>query len=313
MDSGFSYGPITASKTTFIMVLTLGALVGLLAGAAGWTGGGDPAGGSVLARLTGDQVVEEAVPPADEVYRRSVGAVVKIVAFDVRAGRYATAPGDAGTGFVVASDGRIVTCAHVVSPSGSPVSRVRVMFRTSAQAERSVDGAVVGVDAATDLAVVRVDPRAVDLTVLPLGDSDSLEVGDTVYSLGNALDYDFSMTQGIVSALDRVLVGPGDVVIREGVQTDAAVNSGDSGGPLLDARGMVVGVNERIATPGEPPPAMSVSPSPCRSTRSRTSCGNCAPPARSCGPGSGSRRSRSHRPRSGCWSPGRITASFSWT
>lgn len=253
MDSGFSYGPITASKTTFIIVLTLGALVGLLAGAAGWTGSGDPIGGSVLARLTDDQVVEEAVPPADEVYRRSVGAVVKIIAFDVRAGRYATAPGDSGTGFVVASDGCIVTCAHVVSPSGSPVSRVRVMFRTSAQAGRSVEGAVVGVDAATDLAVVRVDPRAVDLTVLPLGDSDSLEVGDTVYSLGNALDYDFSMTQGIVSALHRVLLGPGDALIREGVQTDAAVNSGDSGGPLLDARGMVVGVNERIATPGGAP------------------------------------------------------------
>ena len=127
------------------------------------------------------------------------------------------------------------------------------MFRTGALGERSVEGAVVGVDAATDLAVVRVDPHAVDLTVLQLGDSGSLEVGDTVYSLGNALDYDFSMTQGIVSALHRVLFGPGDALIREGVQTDAAVNSGDSGGPLLDARGVVVGVNERIATPGGAP------------------------------------------------------------
>jgi S1-C subfamily serine protease len=233
------------------MVLALGALVGLLAGGAGWAGD-EPIGGSLPARLGGDPAAPAGLP-ADEIYRRSVGAVVKIIAFDVRAGRYATAPGDAGTGFVVADDGRIVTCAHVVSPSGAPVSRVRVMFRTGALGERSVEGAVVGVDAATDLAVVRVDPRAIDLTALPLGDSGGLEVGDTVYSLGNALDYDFSMTRGIVSALHRILLGPGDALIRDGIQTDAAVNSGDSGGPLLDARGVVVGVNERIATPGGAP------------------------------------------------------------
>ena len=105
MDSGFSHSPITASRATFIMVLALGALVGLLAGGAGWTGG-DPIGGSMLARLSGDPAVAGAAGlPADEIYRRSVGAVVKIVAFDVRAGRYATAPGDAGTGFVVSATG----------------------------------------------------------------------------------------------------------------------------------------------------------------------------------------------------------------
>ncbi len=101
--------------------------------------------------------------------------------------------------------------------------------------------------------MVRVDPDAVDLVVLPLGESDGLEVGDTVYSVGNGLDYDFSMTQGIVSALHRVLLGPNDAIIRDGIQTDAAVNVGDSGGPLLDARGAVVGVNQQIATPGGVP------------------------------------------------------------
>ena len=116
-----------------------------------------------------------------------------------------------------------------------------------------MDGAVIGIDSGTDLAVVRVDPKAVDLVILPLGDSDGLEVGDTVYSVGNGLDYDFSMTEGIVSALHRVLLGPNDALIRDGIQTDAAVNVGDSGGPLLDARGAVVGVNEQIATPGGVP------------------------------------------------------------
>ena len=130
---------------------------------------------------------------------------------------------------------------------------MRVVFRNGEVGERSVDGAVIGIDSGTDLAVVRVDPKAVDLVILPLGDSDGLEVGDTVYSVGNGLDYDFSMTEGIVSALHRVLLGPNDALIRDGIQTDAAVNVGDSGGPLLDARGAVVGVNEQIATPGGVP------------------------------------------------------------
>jgi len=178
---------------------------------------------------------------------------VKIVAFDEERGAYATAPGEAGSGFVVAPDGRIVTCAHVVSPGGTPVSRVRVAFRSGGVGERMVEGAVVGVDTASDIAVVRVDPEAVALTVLPLGDAGALEVGDTVYAIGNALDYDFSMTRGIVSALHRILLGPNDATIRDGIQTDASVNVGDSGGPLLDERGTIVGVNEQIATPGGAP------------------------------------------------------------
>ncbi len=241
MKSRFTYGPVTASRLTFVVMLALAALLGLAVGAGRWTWVGDaPA------------AVEDGLP-ADEVYRRAVEGIVKIVAFDVRDGDYVTACGEAGSGFVVADDGRIVTCAHVVSPSGTPVTRVRVVVRTGELGERSLEGAVVGVDWATDIAVVRVDPDAVDLMVLPLGDSDGLEVGDTVYSLGNALDYDFSMTQGIVSALHRVLHGSHDALIRGGIQHDAAVNVGDSGGPLLDSRGAVVGVNQQIATPGGQP------------------------------------------------------------
>ena len=241
MKSRFSYGPVTASRLTFVVLLALAALLGLAVGAGRWTW------------VDEAPAAAEDGLPADKVYRRAVEGVVKIVAFDVRDGDYSTACGEAGSGFVVADDGSIVTCAHVVSPRGTPVTRVRVVFRTGELGERSLEGAVVGVDWATDIAVVRVDPDAVELGVLPLGDSGGLEVGDTVYSLGNALDYDFSMTQGIVSALHRVLRGSHDALIRGGIQHDAAVNVGDSGGPLLDSQSTVVGVNQQIATPGGQP------------------------------------------------------------
>jgi S1-C subfamily serine protease len=241
MDLGFTQG--LGGRITIALMFVLFVVV-LLSGWAGLVAGGT--GGSP--GLTGGAGPRQAALPADEIYRRSIAGVVKIVAFDAPSGGYATLAGSAGTGFVVAADGRIVTCAHVVSNDGSPVERVRVLFRAGEAGERSADGVVIGVDAGSDLAVVRVDPRSVPLTVLPLAGAGRLEVGDTVYALGNALDYDFSMTRGIVSALHRVLTGPSDATIRDGIQTDAAVNSGDSGGPLLDEHGRVVGVNERIAT-----------------------------------------------------------------
>jgi S1-C subfamily serine protease len=250
MDAGFSQGQFAGGRSLVVLVLALAVLCGALAGTVTWRGNG---AGGVL-RLGGSpSEAEAAALPADDLYRRAVRGVVKIEAFDTRRGQYSTAPGESGSGFVAAADGRIVTCAHVVSPGGAAVTRVRVVFRAGEAAERTVDGAVIGVDEVNDLAVVRVDPGAAPLTVLPLADPDRLEVGDTVYALGNALDYDFSMTRGIVSALHRVLVGPDQATIRDGIQHDAAVNVGDSGGPLLDDRGAVVGVNERIATPGGAP------------------------------------------------------------
>jgi S1-C subfamily serine protease len=242
-------GQVPGGTTAMGVVLALAVLLGVLAGRVGLIA--DGAGGAL--GWSGAAGASRAALPADEIYRRSVSGVVKIVAFDAPAGGYAAMTGKDGTGFVADADGRIVTCAHVVSPDGSPVSRVRVVFRSGEAGERIADGVVIGVDSASDLAVVRVDPRVAPLTVLPLAGAGELEVGDTVYALGNALDYDFSMTRGIVSALHRVLTGPADATIRDGIQTDAAVNVGDSGGPLLDERGRVVGANERIATPGGAP------------------------------------------------------------
>lgn len=243
MGLGFSQG--VGGRTAIALVLVIAVVLGTLAGRVGLlTDGPDGAFGR-----NGGAAMGQAVLPADQLYRRAITGVVKIVAVDEPADGRASVTGKDGSGFVAAADGRIVTCAHVVSVEGAPVERVRVVFRAGDDGERSAVGVVIGIDPGSDLAVVRVDPRSVPLTVLPLADDGRLEVGDTVYALGNALDYDFSMTRGIVSALHRVLTGPDDATIRDGIQTDAAVNAGDSGGPLLDERGRVVGVNERIVTP----------------------------------------------------------------
>jgi S1-C subfamily serine protease len=186
--------------------------------------------------------------PADLIYRASIRGVVKIISSEPRAASGLQAPSSSGSGFVVDRRGTILTNAHVVTPGGMSVRRVIVTVLDRSGAERHINGTVLGTDAATDVAVVHVEARGLDLAALPLGRASDLAVGDRVYAIGNPLDYDFSMTSGIVSALHRVVRGPGDAAIGEAIQTDAAVNSGDSGGPLLDASGRVVGINEQIAT-----------------------------------------------------------------
>jgi S1-C subfamily serine protease len=186
--------------------------------------------------------------PADLIYRASIRGVVKIISCEPRAAAGLQAPSSSGSGFVVDRRGTILTNAHVVTPGGMSVRRVLVIVLDRSGSERRVNGTVMGTDAATDVAVVHVEARGLDLDALPLGKASDLAVGDRVYAIGNPLDYDFSMTAGIVSALHRVVRGPGNAAIGEAIQTDAAVNSGDSGGPLLDAAGRVVGINEQIAT-----------------------------------------------------------------
>ena len=99
------------------------------------------------------------------------------------------------------------------------------------------------------MAVLKVDPaKAPRLMPLKLGDSASVEVGEAVVAIGNPLGYDFSVTSGIVSATNRNLESPNGSVIADGIQTDAAINEGNSGGPLIDSSGKVIGINEQIAS-----------------------------------------------------------------
>ena len=155
-----------------------------------------------------------------------------------------------GSGFVVSADGSILTNAHVVSDSGVTADSVKVVFKTQAGSDTTtVAATVVGVDETSDVALLKVDPaKAPALDPLPLGDSSAVQVGEAVVAIGNPLGYDFSVTSGIVSATNRNLQSPNGSVIPDGIQTDAAINEGNSGGPLIDASGQVIGINEQIAS-----------------------------------------------------------------
>jgi S1-C subfamily serine protease len=149
-----------------------------------------------------------------------------------------------GSGFVVDDDGTIVTNAHVVDGA----DKVTVSFEEGGD---SIDAEVKGVDPDTDLAVLKIDPNDVeDLTVLPLGDSSDLQVGDPVVAIGNPFGLQRTVTTGIVSALQRQIDAPSGFDISNVIQTDASINPGNSGGPLLDAQGRVIGINSQIATGG---------------------------------------------------------------
>jgi S1-C subfamily serine protease len=155
-----------------------------------------------------------------------------------------------GSGFVVSADGYILTNAHVVEDNGTRASSVSVMFKDADGTDSTkVPATIVGVDETSDVALLKIDPaKAPQLTPVTLGDSDNVQVGEPVVAIGNPLGYDFTVTSGIVSALNRNLESPNGSVIPDGIQTDAAINSGNSGGPLFNSRGEVIGINEQIAT-----------------------------------------------------------------
>ncbi|MCD6680991.1 MAG: Do family serine endopeptidase [Burkholderiaceae bacterium] len=138
-----------------------------------------------------------------------------------------------GSGFIISPDGLILTNAHVVRDADSV--RVKLADR------REFEAKVLGIDAATDIAVLKIDAN--NLPAVRFGQSDRLEVGDYVLAIGAPFGFEQSATSGIVSAKGRSL--PGDAYVPF-IQTDVAVNPGNSGGPLFDAGGRVVGINAQI-------------------------------------------------------------------
>ena len=145
-----------------------------------------------------------------------------------------------GTGFVVAKDGFIVTNAHVVQ--GAKTATVQF------GEDKAIPAQIKGVDVNSDLAVLKVDPKAHDLVPLDLGSTQGLKVGDPVVAIGNPFGLDRTLTTGVVSALARRIQGLNGFSIENVVQTDAAINKGNSGGPLIDGAGRVIGVNSQIQT-----------------------------------------------------------------
>ncbi|HET7647581.1 MAG TPA: trypsin-like peptidase domain-containing protein [Gaiellaceae bacterium] len=147
-----------------------------------------------------------------------------------------------GTGFVYDADGNILTNQHVVSGA----SAVRVKFSDGS----TYKATVVGADPSTDVAVLHVDAPASKLHPLTLADSSRVSVGDGVVAIGNPFGLDGTVTSGIVSAVGREISAPDDTPIENAIQTDAAINHGNSGGPLLNLQGQVVGITSQIQSEG---------------------------------------------------------------
>lgn len=187
----------------------------------------------------------------NDIYRQSAPGVVQITSTSVQTVAPDSfldpfgLPGEQrqqalGSGFVIDKSGHIVTNYHVVEGAED----IEVSFSN----RDSVKARLVGEDRSTDLAVLKVEVDARALTPLRLGDSDRVRVGDAVVAIGNPLGLERSVTAGIVSALHRPLTAPNQFTIDDVIQTDASINSGNSGGPLIAANGRVIGVNTAIAT-----------------------------------------------------------------
>jgi len=172
---------------------------------------------------------------ATQIYQRDSSGVVAIKAV--------TSEGaDSGTGIVLNEKGLILTNDHVIEGATS----ITVAAKGSASETRVAT--VVGEEANSDLALIRIDPSGLGLKPLSLASSSSVQVGDAVYAIGNPYGLDETLTRGIVSALGREISAPDGAKITGVIQTDAALNPGNSGGPLLDEQGQVIGVNSQIAS-----------------------------------------------------------------
>jgi putative serine protease PepD len=176
-----------------------------------------------------------------EVYERASDSVVEITA----SGAAQTTPfgGEGaqqaqGSGFVYDDEGHVITNQHVVDGAAN----VTVTFPDG----DDYDATVVGTDPSTDLAVLKIDAPPAELEPLRLADSDDLQVGEGVVAIGSPFGLEQTVTTGIVSALHRQITAPNNFTIDDAIQTDAAINHGNSGGPLLDLDGNVIGVNSQI-------------------------------------------------------------------
>jgi putative serine protease PepD len=147
-----------------------------------------------------------------------------------------------GTGFVIDGKGNIVTAAHVVDGASS----ITVTFQDGTTRKATL----LGKDNATDVAVLKVDPAGITLHPLALGSSANLDVGDPVAAIGDPFNYNRSISTGIVSGLDRTISAPNGFTVAHAIQTDTALNPGNSGGPVFDSSGKVIGIVDQIATNG---------------------------------------------------------------
>jgi S1-C subfamily serine protease len=158
--------------------------------------------------------------------------------------------GDAavGSGIVLDGKGEIATNAHVVTQGeGASIKRANEVYVEFADGNR-VSAKIVGEDPNADVALLRVDPKGLDLRALPFGASDRVTVGEPVAAIGSPFGEKQSLSVGVISAVDRSIQSLTNFNISGALQTDAAINPGNSGGPLVNARGEVIGINQQIKT-----------------------------------------------------------------
>jgi len=230
-------------------------LVGLIASAATaaavlqFSGGGGATPQSTPAAVaapstasSGNAALNSACLSAADIYQELRPAVVEITSTQQGRSPFAPSGTASGSGIVVDDQGTILTNYHVVADA----SDLTVTFSDNTTASASV----VGTDPENDLAIIRADVSGQSLTSAPLGDSDSVRVGDPVLAIGSPFELEGTLTEGIVSATGRTFA-PGESTrpIRNMIQTDAAVNPGNSGGPLIDCHGEVIGINTALENP----------------------------------------------------------------
>ena len=229
-----------------IRLLALGLIVGL---GAYWAGSryGKPAPQSVDALRLNAPASGNALDAFEaenvRIYRQASPAVANVVTRTVEYDFFFNpVPVEgAGSGFVIDTDGHILTNYHVIQ--GAQTIEVTLGDRSRFKAK------LIGVDTRNDLALIKIDPAGRKLATLPLGDSRNLLVGQRVLAIGNPFGFQSTLTTGVVSSLGRTVQTGENTFIDEAIQTDAAINRGNSGGPLLNSHGEVIGINSAIYAP----------------------------------------------------------------
>jgi S1-C subfamily serine protease len=179
-----------------------------------------------------------------DIYKKLNAGVVNITTITVAYNWFLEAvpqEGGSGSGSIIDQEGHVLTNYHVVKDA----DQLSITLADGSDYQ----GKIVGVDPENDLAVIKFDPAGKKLTIIPLGSSSELAVGQKVLAIGNPFGLERTLTQGIVSALGRPIKTESGLIIRESIQTDASINPGNSGGPLINSRGEMIGVNTMIYSP----------------------------------------------------------------
>ena len=246
-----------------VVAALAGGTVALAIGkAVGWTDGGGETVLLAASAADGATPQPQAEPSAAtplqgnafdpaEIYRARAGGVVTIFALFGEHETTGNGTASQGSGFVVSEDGYVLTNSHVVTTAGEgsfadvaeAAARVYVQFRDGDR----VEATVVGWDLFSDMALLRVDPADHELDPVPLGDSSVVQVGEPVAAIGSPFGNESSLSVGVVSATERAISSLiSRYALIDAIQIDAPINRGNSGGPLFNARGEVIGINAQI-------------------------------------------------------------------